>query len=145
MKRIYIDMDNVIVDYDTAMHNVSFFERILYKNRLDEIPGIYARMRPIDGAIESVRELSKKYDIYILSSPQWNNTSAWSDKVTWIKKHLSDVCYKRVILTHNKSLCKGDYIIDDRSANGTCDFEGEWLHYGSNTYPDWSSILKYLL
>lgn len=143
MERIYVDMDNVLVDFNATMNKLSWIKKFLYENRLDEIPGVFSRMRPMEGAIEAVRKLSTKYDIYILSTPQWNNDSAWIDKIRWVKKYLGDVCYKRVIFTHNKSLCRGDYIIDDRGVNGTSEFDGVWLHYGSVEYPNWESILRF--
>ena len=40
---------------------------------------------------------------------------------------------------------EGDIIIDDRDKNGTKDFEGEWIQFGSAQYPDWQSVLDYLL
>ena len=35
-------------------------------------------------------------------------------------------------------------MIDDRGKNGTSDFAGEWIHFGSERFPDWESVLKYL-
>lgn len=139
-------MDNVIVDFPSAFDKVSEEKKRKFKNDMDEIPGIFAKMDPMPGAIEAYEKLSKKYDTYILSTAPWENPSAWSDKLDWVKKHLGDVAYKRLILSHNKNLNKGDYLIDDRPNNGAKDFEGEWLHFGEgNRFPDWNAILKYLL
>jgi 5'(3')-deoxyribonucleotidase len=53
--------------------------------------------------------------------------------------------YKRKQLCGDKSLLKGDYLIDDEGNAGQDRFEGEWLHFGKgNKYPDWKSIMKYL-
>ena len=38
----------------------------------------------------------------------------------------------------------GDYLIDDRRFNGASEFKGEWIHFGSEQYPNWSSVLKVL-
>ena len=51
----------------------------------------------------------------------------------------------REILSHNKNLNKGDYLIDDRPHNGAENFEGEWIKFGSKKYPDWKSVTKFLL
>lgn len=75
----------------------------------------------------------------------WNNPSAWSDKVAWITEHLDDVFHKKMVITHCKHLCKGDYLIDDRDKNGAAEFEGELIRYGSDKFPDWDSVLKCLL
>ena len=40
---------------------------------------------------------------------------------------------------------KGDILIDDRDKNGTDQFEGQWIQFGSTQYPDWQSVLDYLL
>ncbi len=61
-----------------------------------------------------------------------------------MKKHFGEVFYKRLILTHRKDLVKGDYLIDDRGKNGTDEFEGEWIQFGSDRFPDWPSVVKYL-
>jgi 5'(3')-deoxyribonucleotidase len=49
-----------------------------------------------------------------------------------------------MIITHRKDLCQGDYLIDDRGKNGTSEFAGEWIEFGSEKFPDWNSVLEYL-
>ena len=150
-KRLYFDMDNVLVDFKSGLHQVSDEEKARYaddgtgKPHYDDIPGIFSKMRPMPGAIEAVHKLAEKYDVYILSTAPWRNPSAWADKVDWVTKYFGDVFYKKMILTHRKDLCKGDYLIDDRGNNGTSEFEGEWIHFGSERFPDWDAVLKYLL
>ena len=34
--------------------------------------------------------------------------------MVWITEHLDDVFHKRMVITHCKHLCEGDYLIDDR-------------------------------
>lgn len=51
---------------------------------------------------------------------------------------------KRLIITHNKGLNKGDYLIDDRLAKGVTDFDGEHIHFLTDRFPDWKSVLEYL-
>lgn len=113
--------------------------------RYDEIPGLFGQMLPMDGAIEAVHRLNEYYDCYILSTAPWKNPSAWSDKVLWVTRYLDDVFHKRVVITHCKNLCKGDILIDDRGKNGTSEFEGEWIQFGSDRFPDWKSVLDHLL
>ena len=81
----------------------------------------------------------------ILSTPPWDNTSAWSDKHQWVKKHLGVSAHKRLILSHHKNLNRGDYLIDDRTANGAGEFQGEHIHFRTEKVPDWKSVLEYLL
>lgn len=144
MKRVFIDMDNVLVDFQSGLDQTSEEDKAKYAGRLDEIPGLFGKMKPMEGAIEAVHELQKNYDLFILSTAPWKNPSAWSDKVEWVTKYLDDVFHKRMVITHRKDLCKGDYLIDDRGKNGANEFEGEWIEFGSEKFPDWASVLDYL-
>ena len=144
-KRIYFDMDGVLVDFESGIAKIDEATKEQYKGRLDEIPGIFALMEPIPGAAEVVRLLARNYDVFILTTSPWNNPTAASDKVEWVKKYLDDVFHKRLIITHRKDLLDGDYLIDDREKNGASEFKGELLKFGSEQFPDWEAILKYLL
>lgn len=147
-QRLYFDMDNVLVDFSTGIAKLSDDVKKEYEGRLDEVPGIFALMEPIEGAIEAVNILKDYYDVYILSTAPWLNPSAWSDKLLWIQKHFGrgkeNPFYKRLIISHNKHLNNGDILIDDRPNNGAKDFEGEWIRYGSKEFPDWNSIITHL-
>ncbi len=138
-------MDNVLVDFKSGIDKISYENKIEYEGRLDDVPGIFSLMVPIKNAVESVEKLSKTFDIYLLSTAPWDNPSAWSDKVIWVKKYLSEVAYKRLILSHHKNLNKGDYLIDDRTKNGADKFEGEHIHFGQGAFKDWDAVTTYLL
>ncbi len=56
-----------------------------------------------------------------------------------------DPAYKRLILTHHKELNKGDFLIDDRDANGAGSFEGEHIWFSSPRFPDWKTVIEYLM
>ena len=145
MKKIlYVDMDNVLVDFPSAFPRVSPELLTKHGDDKDEIPGIFSLMDPIPGAIESFNELSKLFDTYILSTSPWENDSAWTDKLKWVKKHLGESAYKRLILSHHKNLNIGDFLIDDRTKNGADKFQGEHIHFGTEKFPDWKSVVEYL-
>ena len=148
-KIVYVDMDNTIVDFKSGIKRLPKRDIKEYKGRKDEHPYIFTLMDPIKDSIESVKELNKKYDLYILSTAPWENSNAWKQKRDWIDKYFGDgeenLFYKKVILSHNKNLNRGDYLIDDRPHNGAKDFKGEWIRFGSKKYPDWKSVTKHLL
>lgn len=151
-KRLFFDMDNVLVDFKSGLDKVDESVKACYrkktpddKDRVDEIPGIFSLMDPMPGAIEAVHKLSEVYDVYILSTAPWGNPLAWTEKVLWLMNHFGDLFKKKVIITHCKDFIQGDYLIDDSPNNGACNFQGEWIHFQSNRFPNWHSVLDYLL
>ena len=146
---LYLDMDNVLVDFQSGINSLNDNIKKEYEGNYDEVPGIFSLMEPMPGAIDAVHKLAVNYDIYVLSTAPWLNTSALTDKVLWIQKHFGkekdSVLYKRLIISHHKNLNKGTYLIDDRTKNGAGEFEGEFIQFGNEKFPDWESVLKYLL
>lgn len=142
-------MDNTVVDFKSGIKRLPEKDIEEYKNRYDEHPYIFTLMEPIKDSIESIRKLNQQFELYILSTAPWNNPNAWKQKRDWIGKYFGeekeDVFYKKVILTHNKNLNKGDYLIDDRPNNGAKGFDGEWIEFGTKKYPNWKSVVNYLL
>jgi len=143
-KILYIDMDNVLVDFQSGIDRLSLQFQTEFENRLDEVPGIFGLMKPIPGAIEAYKQLSLKFDTYILSTAPWENPLAWNDKLIWVKKNLGDISNKRLILSHHKNLLRGDFLVDDRPNNGAAEFEGKWIHFGNDEFPNWKAVEKYL-
>jgi 5'-nucleotidase len=163
MKVLYIDMDGVIVDFDSGIkklppdllekygshypenkENLTSEEEEKFKTHYDNCPGIFSLMDPIPDAIENVMELVKYFDVYILSSDPWENETSASDKKAWIKKYFGNLFQNRFILSPCKNLNKGDIIIDDRLKKGVDKFEGKHIHFGQKDFPDWKSVMEYL-
>jgi 5'-nucleotidase len=145
MKILYVDMDNVLVDFATGIQKTSKEDQQLYEGRLDEVPHIFSKMDPMKDAISSYKLLAEHFDTYILSTAPWNNHTAWTDKLHWVKQWLGDHAHKRLILSHHKHLNSGDFLIDDRKKNGADRFTGELILFGSAAYPDWKTVTEYLM
>jgi 5'-nucleotidase len=143
-KIVYVDMDNVLVDFGSALPRLKKKVRKEYKGRLDDVPGIFSLMDPVPGAVVSFTELALLFDVYVLSTSPWENPSAWSDKLCWVKTYLGEAAYKRLILTHHKDLNRGDFLVDDRTRNGTDRFRGKHIRFGSKKFPDWPAVMRYL-
>lgn len=137
-------MDGVLVNFQTGIDKLTEQQRQEYLGKEDECPGIFGLMEPQPGAIDAFNELSQLFDTYILSTAPWKNDTAWTDKLNWVKKYLGKPAYKRLILSHNKHLNNGDFLVDDRLANGADKFTGEHLHFGTSQFPNWTSVVKYL-
>jgi 5'-nucleotidase len=143
-KIVYVDMDNTLVDFEWGIRQLDTVTAEEYKNRLDEIPGYFRNLPPLEGAIDAFHKISGEFEAFILSTAPWENPGAWRDKLLWVHTHLPIAAYKRLILSHNKHLNRGDYLIDDRRKNGAEDFQGELILFGSDQFPDWPTVLQYL-
>ena len=152
---LYVDMDGVIVDFPETQSDIDISIRDecvewCEKNRKhhSDFEGLFATLLPKKGAVDAVCRLNEKFEVYLLSSAPWGNIEAWSDKRRWVEEYLPQLGRKYLILSHRKDLNRGAYLIDDRARNGASDFgthEGqEWIHFGSERFPDWGVILDYL-
>jgi 5'(3')-deoxyribonucleotidase len=144
MKTLYIDMDNVLVDFKSGIAKLPADQVAAAGDELDNVPGIFALMEPMPGAVAAFTELSTLFDVYILSTAPWGNPTAWSDKLLWVKRYLGKPAEKRLILSHHKNLNRGDFIVDDRTRHGVDKFQGMHIHFGTPDWPDWQPVLVYL-
>ena len=151
-KIVYLDMDNTLVDFPSAFPHVDPALLEKHAEHKDDIPGIFALMQPMPGAIEAVHELAPLFDLYVLSTAPWANPSAWHDKVEWIKRHFgaddSGPLYKRLTLSHHKHLNRGDFLVDDRphkrGAERFHEHGGEVIPFGTDGYATWPEVVAYL-
>ena len=141
LKRVYIDMDGVLCDFEGA------FKKELSLNPRQPYPqsqyGFFINLKPLPGAIESVNKLKKDFEVWILTRPSVYNISCYSEKALWVKNYLGFEMQERTILCTDKSLLKGDYLIDDQTNHGQKDFEGELIHFATKEFPNWSSVLNF--
>ena len=136
-------MDGVLCDYDSFLEEK--ISQGMNKFQVFKIKGSFENLKPIKGAVEAFNLLVKYFDVYILSTTMWSNPDSWMGKRIWVQSYLGNVAKKRLILSHNKGLMKGSYLIDDRDANGVLDFEGEHIKFGQEKFKNWSSVLSYIL
>jgi 5'(3')-deoxyribonucleotidase len=160
---IYVDMDNVIVDFKTGIEKLSDEARAKYPNDrgIDDEPHIFSKMEAYADSVAAVKQLAETNELYILSTAPWDNSTAWSDKLDWVHAHFGkglfdektgDVnwLYKRLILSHHKHLNQGEYLIDDRLANGVKKFKGQHIHLTiepdvqpQGDFKTWNEVLKF--
>ena len=96
-------------------------------------------------AIESFNKLKEHYDVWILTRPSFKNINCFSEKAEWVLEHLGFDVLEKTIMCGDKSLLKGDYLIDDNGQNGQPEFEGKWIEFASEEFPDWISVIDYLV
>jgi len=155
-KILYIDMDGVTANFMKFIYNlypeIDFYDEDKRSKIIDEImekthTRLFKELEPMDGAVNSIKELMNYFDIYFLSTPHWNNTYSFMDKRIWVHDHFGEDIEKRLILTHRKDLAFGDFLIDDRTKNGAGEFRGELILFGEDKpyFKNWDIVKKYLL
>lgn len=157
-KIVYVDMDGVIADLYSELAiklpGIDLFEEAKWEERSRMItkvikhwPYMFLKLKPIENSIESVTKLlnDDRFDIYFLSSPVDDVPETCASKRWWLKKHFGELSKRRMILTHRKDLCIGDYLIDDTTKNGAGEFKGKHIHFGSEEFPNWEAVMKYLI
>ncbi|MDF1622723.1 MAG: hypothetical protein P1V33_04540 [Pseudohongiella nitratireducens] len=141
---VYIDMDNTLCDYTVGFH--AHKRRHPTQDFPQSIPGLYRGLSPVKGAVESFQWLTSQpsFDVYILTAPSVRNPHCYSEKRTWVEEHLGLQAAYKLIISPNKGLNRGDFLIDDNiSGKGQEAFEGKIIHFGSNEYPDWPSVIDF--
>ena len=71
--------------------------------------------------------------------------SEWPILSLFVRSLIPKIGYKRLILSHNKQLNKGDYLIDDRRANGVTKFEGKHIYFGKGNNKDWMAVYRFFI
>jgi 5'(3')-deoxyribonucleotidase len=140
---IYIDMDDVLCDF-MGSYNVCLEKnpKMMYpQSQVD----FFRNLKPIKGALEAFQKLSDlpNTEVYILSAPSEKNPLSYMEKRIWVENHLGFNAVNKLILSPNKALLRGDYLIDDYTeGKGQDQFKGELINFGSGEFPNWNSVLK---
>ena len=143
-KIIYVDMDHTLCDFSTSyLKYKKDFPDIEYPHSL---PGFFSGLAPMPNAIEVFQWLANlnNVDLYILTAPSVRNPSSYTEKRLWVEEHLGMESAYKLIISPNKGLNLGHYLIDDHiEGKGQENFQGKLLQFGSSEYSDWKSIRKY--
>jgi 5'(3')-deoxyribonucleotidase len=151
-KIIYIDLDGVVSDFDSAISQMNPETNAMATSERKELvhkickntPGFFENLPLIPGAINAIEKLSKEFEIFFLSTPMWDVPNSYSEKRNRIEKHFKDWGKKRLILTHRKDLQIGHYLIDDRTVHGASEFKGNFIHFGKDPFERWESVASYI-
>lgn len=144
-KKVYVDMDNCLCDF------ISSYDEWKKEHPQITYPqsqfGFFSNLKPIPGAIEAFKKLQENYEVYILTKPSIYNLMCYTEKADWVKRHLGFEVLDNLIISCDKSLVKGlgCYLVDDDIHAGQLDFEGEFIHFKTKNFPDWDSVIKYLI
>ena len=140
-KIIYVDMDHTLCDFSASyLKYKAEFPQVEYPH---SIPGFFSGLAPLPNAIKVYQWLDdqENVDLYILTAPSVRNPSSYTEKRLWVEEHLGLEAAYKLIISPNKGLNLGHYLIDDYTeGKGQENFEGKLLQFGSTEYPDWNSI-----
>lgn len=86
------------------------------KIALDELPhdrSFFGDLELMEGAQESLRELSKDFEIFIASAAM-DVPSSFDAKYQWLKKHFAFIPQSHYVFCGDKSILNADFLVDDR-------------------------------
>ncbi len=137
--RILVDMDGVIADFEKGFldtyrnyhpdkyfvpleQRTTFYVKEQYPNELQPLveeiylaKGFFLSLPPIEGSLEALAELTSLGDeINICTSPLLSNPFCVQDKYDWVINHLGKDWTDKIIVSKDKTIIHGDYLIDDK-------------------------------
>lgn len=141
-KTIYIDMDGVVANFKKGViDGQKEYPNVKYQQSRY---GFFLDLEPIVGSIETIKWLKEHFNVYFLTRPSIYNLNCYSEKAYWIKKHFGFEWLNYLIISCDKTLLIGDYLIDDSIAHGQENFNGVLLRFGHDVFfSDWTQIRKY--
>lgn len=134
MKRIAIDMDEVIADAHNRFaewykrdYNVEFSHEELHaKNFIDLVPeehrpiikgyafhdDFFKDLAVMPDAQDVVRDLYEKYEIFIATAAM-EFPNSFLPKLKWLKDYFPYISWTNIVYCGDKSIINADYLIDD--------------------------------
>ncbi len=134
-----VDMDGVLADYvgeynkrwqekypqrpfvprETMItHDIETHYDVKYGDDIRAISrkkDFFESLESFPGATEGIERLMHaNNEVYICTSPNVFNKHCEYGKKQWIKQHLGMFWVRRMIITKDKTLVRGDYLIDDK-------------------------------
>lgn len=79
------------------------------------LSGFYRNLKPLPGAVEAVHEMETLgHTVFFCTSPYDTNPTCADDKRASVAEHFGAQYRKKVIITSDKTLIRGDILIDDK-------------------------------
>lgn len=149
--RLILDMDDVLADTSAKILAVfnernglqldknyfedkNFYELVhsgqyhSYRDALYE-PGFFRDIAVFEDAVEVVKALQEKYEIFVVSAAT-EFPNSLGEKIEWLAEHFPFVTWQNIVFCGDKSIVHGDIMIDDHARNFT-HFQGRKLLYHS--------------
>lgn len=141
---VLVDQDGVLADFERAFRDALvargvapvarrttyLLQREYGEALTNEIMGtrdFFRRLPLIEGAVEGMRRLAAAHDVYICTAPI-DSPHVVPEKFAWIGEHLGPEWVARTIVTRDKTVVRGDVLIDDRPDIVGVYRNPEWAH-----------------
>ena len=150
--KILVDMDGVLADYEGGFlklwrtqhaekpfipieQRTTFYVADQYPADLKDLvfkifssANFFRSLEPIDGGIKALNELKQMgQEVFICTSPLTSYRNCVLEKYEWVEAHLGKEWVDNLILSKDKTMIKGDILIDDRPNIKGCDIPS-WEH-----------------
>ncbi len=150
--KILVDMDGVVTDFEGGFlklwreaypdkpfvpieQRTTFYLVEQYPTELQDFvraiyssPNFFRSLAPIDGCREALSELREMgHEVFICSSPLTSYRNCVLEKYEWIESGLGKEWVNNIILSKDKTMIKGDILIDDRPNIKGCEVPS-WEH-----------------
>lgn len=90
--------------------------------------GFFSDLFPVPGSLDAVKAMvTLGNKIIICTSDIYFNMTCLADKRRWVQTHLGDNLAKTMIFTRDKTLVRGDFLVDDKPEI-TGLLNPEWKH-----------------
>ena len=137
MKRLIVDMDDVMadatgqfIDWYEKDFGVRVDRAVLdgkeegegFPDNHDKLrkypyqPTFFSTMKMNDNSQEVMKELNKKYELFIVSAAM-EFPQSLPEKLEWLGQHFPFLTWKQFVFCGSKSVVYGDYMIDDLPHN----------------------------
>ena len=135
---LFIDLESVLMAIPSAHVPVD------HETSAGQTAGHDVMPSPSPEAVSAYRKLIKEYDAYIVSDMSAVSGLRLDDIQSWLNIHFGKQAGSHMVITSVCNILKGDFLITRRRPK-----KNTWqvtpLSLGSKSYPDWTSIVRYLM
>lgn len=132
-KRLIVDMDGVLANVYEQFLNFEEkefgfrqpMENLLGKREADVFKnekvyvnskGFFRTVPLMKGSVDAVKELNKKYELFIVSAAM-EFPNSLSEKYEWLSEYFPFISWKQIVFCGLKTVIRGDIMIDDYFKN----------------------------
>ena len=92
--------------------------------------GFFLNLPPVESGIEAVKEMisDNRNKILICSSGIYANKNSIGEKRFWLEKYLGQDVARYAVFTKDKTVIRGDYLIDDNPSVEIGTYTPEWKY-----------------